>query len=93
MIKPDQSANASGKRTAEMLSGEEGSSYRAQTTVPLYYGWVIKNLVHLWGKGESEVVRTIIDRWMVANQENLRELGLWPPDVRAGRAIVIPPGA
>ena len=82
-----------GGRSAEILGGDGVSAYKAQAMVSAYYGWVIRNLVHTWGKGESEVVRTIIDRWMVDHREELRELGLWPPKIRAGDAVVVPPGA
>jgi hypothetical protein len=81
------------ERAAEILGGDEGASCKAQTTVSLYYGHVIKSLVHVLGKSESEVVRAIIDQWMVTNREYLRELGLHPPTVRAGKAVVVPPGA
>ena len=83
-----------GERAGRILSGGEGQAVKVQTTVSQYHGWVISSLVHTLGKSEAEVARAIINEWMVANRDSLlRDLGLWPPEVKAGRAVVIPPGA
>lgn len=82
-----------GGLAGEILGGQQGKGYKAQTTLPLYYGWVIQQLVHTWGKSEAEVLRTIVDRWMAEHQAELRELDLWPPQVRAARPTIVPPRA
>ena len=80
------------ERVAVIIDGSK--SCKVQTQVDGTTKWIIQNLVGSgMGSTEGRVLSTIIDRWMVANRDYLKDLGLGPPEVRAGKAVVVPPGA
>jgi hypothetical protein len=61
--------------------------------VDAYTSWVISNLVGYKGTSRTDVATTLLREWITANRGELERLGLWPPEIRAGRAVIVPPGA
>ena len=84
--------NTSSSRTAAIL-GSEKKGYRVNAWVDAYTDWVIRNLVGYKGKNPTDVASTLLREWVTANKPELERLGLWPPEIRAGRAVIVPPGA
>ncbi len=81
-----------GERAGVIIDGSK--KRKVQTQVDGYTKWLIQNLRGSgMGSTEGRVLAAIIDQWMVANRDYLNDLGLWPPQVRAGKAVVLPPGA
>lgn len=82
----------SSSRAASILASNKGG-YRVNAWVDAYTDWVIRNLVGYKGTNPTDVASTLLREWVVANKAELQELGLWPPEIRAGRAVIVPPGA
>jgi len=52
-------------------------SVRVQTTLRGYTGWVLDQLVAIKGEPQADVAKYLLDRWVDANQQFLRdEFGL-----------------
>ena len=81
-----------GARAASILSPDK-KGYRANAWVDAYTSWVIQNLVGVKGRNPTDVASTLLREWVTANKDDLEKMGLWPPQVRAGQAVIIPPGA
>lgn len=82
----------SSSRAAEILPANKGG-HRVNAWVDTYTHWVIRNLVGYKGKNPTDVASTLLREWVTANRAELQELELWPPTIRAGRAVIVPPGA
>ncbi|MGQ0813568.1 MAG: hypothetical protein ACT4O1_03800 [Gemmatimonadota bacterium] len=80
-----------GEKAAEIIDG--GGGHRVNGWVDAYTKFVIKSLVGTKGRSETAVVATLLSEWIKDNRADLEKMGLWPPQVRAGRPVVVPPGA
>lgn len=81
-----------GSRAAAILAPDK-KGYRVNAWVDAYTDWVIRNLVGYKGTNPTDVASTLLREWVTANKVELERLGLWPPEIRAGRAVIVPPGA
>ncbi|MEX2151714.1 MAG: hypothetical protein WD825_00140 [Gemmatimonadaceae bacterium] len=79
-------------RAATILPSDK-RGHRVNAWVDAYTDWVIRNLVGYKGTNPTDVASTLLREWVTANRAELQELGLWPPTIRAGRAVIVPPGA
>ena len=84
--------NDPGNRAASILLPDK-KGHRVNAWVDSYTDWVIRNLVGVKGTNPTDVASTLLREWVTANKADLERMGLWPPEVRAGRAVIIPPGA
>lgn len=78
-------------RAASFLDGSEHK--KLQTWVEAYTHWVVMSLVGIKGRRESDVVATLLREWIKDNRDDLEKLGLWPPQLRSGKAVIVRPGA
>ena len=85
--------NDPGSRPASILAPQAKGGHRVNAWVDAYTDWVISNLVGYKGTSRTDVASTLLREWITANKGELERLGLWPPEIRAGRAVIIPPGA
>ena len=79
-------------RAASILAPDP-KGHRVNAWVDAYTDWVIRNLVGYKGRNRTDVASTLLREWITANRDELETLGLWPPEIRAGRAVIVPPGA
>ena len=78
------------RRAAQILPGSD--PVRIKTSLDAYHGWLVQNLRGVKGRNDSDVLATIVREWTKDNRAELERLGLWPPEIDSGRAIVVPPG-
>ncbi len=79
------------KTVASILDG--GESKKVQGWVDANTAWVVRNLVGTKGTSQSDVVATLLREWIDWKEEWLEKRGLGPPQINAGRVVIIPPGA
>ena len=84
--------NRASRRAASILAPDK-KGYRVNAWVDAYTDWVIRNLVGYKGTNPTDVASTLLREWVTANKTELERIGLWPPEIRAGRAVIVPPGA